>query len=300
MKSCSSWIVGAVVVLLLSGCTAQVRAQKAPSASIGQDREAAVSPEFRMTVAELRSMTNELPASIRETILARPAAFLSEIAAILREPAIYFVLVDKEHALSAGYAPPDLVNLKTAGLSVARADLVLRGSIMPRVVAMNRKALEDHLLLLFTSTYRSYATQRWVYDREVRLYGRKVADSESAVPGTSQHQLGVAVDFGCVCDAFASTAAYRWLIGHAAAYGFSQSYPNGMEAVTGYRAEAWHWRYITTAGTTAQRDFFDNVQQYLLRFLHDNRTRLVTGYRGPDIGAGWEAPEIVRPVTPDP
>lgn len=279
-----------LLLVLLASCAPHAAPRKAQAPR-------PPSPLFSLTMSDLQTMVASMPAAIGQAILAQPSRFLSEVAAILREPSIYLVLVDKQHALSADYVPEDLVNLKAAGLSVSRADLELRKSVMPEVLAMVGKAQEDHVLLLFTSTYRSYAYQKWVYDREVRLYGKKVADSESAVPGTSQHQLGDTIDFGCICNRFASTDAYTWLTDHARQYGFSMTYPQGLEAVTGYRYEPWHWHYITTAGTTAQRDFFDDIQQYLLVFLHENRTQLVTHFLGKDLGRGWAEPEPVDKIS---
>lgn len=265
---------------LLTACSGTAPAKKDPP-------PAAVSPSFTLTHADLRDMSSDMPVSIRQKILAQPAAFLMAMKTLLHQPAIYLALVDKQHALPAGYTPPGLVHLTGYGLSVSRNSLVLRKSIMPAVMSMVEAARADHVVLLFSSTYRSYNYQRYVYDQEVRLYGKKVADSESAVPGHSQHQMGTTVDFGCICNAFADTKAHRWLVENAWKYGFSMTYPKGYEKLTGYRYEPWHWHYITTAGTAMQRDYFDDIQQYLLVFLHENRDLIVSAYRGSDLGAGW-------------
>jgi D-alanyl-D-alanine carboxypeptidase len=34
---------------------------------------------------------------------------------------------------------------------------------------------------------------------------------------------------------------------NAATYGFIERYPQGLENVTGYSPEAWHWRYVGPA-----------------------------------------------------
>ena len=65
-----------------------------------------------------------------------------------------------------------------------------------------------------------------------------------------------------------------WLAAHAGEYGFSLSYPQGYEEVTGYRYESWHYRYITKPGALLQKRYFGDVQQYMLEFLHENRTAL--------------------------
>lgn len=249
---------------------------------------APIDPNFEVTGSDLRTMVRDVPIQVQRTILAAPSSFLAAMASILHEPAIYFSLVDKRHALPVGYEPTDLIRLADYGLSVARNSVELRKAIMPEVTAMVQAARTDHVVLLFSSTYRSYETQKVVYASEVRLYGKKVADSESAVPGHSQHQMGTTVDFGCICTAFDKTPAFTWLTENAWKYGFSMTYPNGYEAITGYRYEPWHWHYITKAGALAQRIFFDNIQQYLLEFLHDNRAKLLSAYRGSDLGRGWQ------------
>jgi len=84
--------------------------------------------------------------------------------------------------------------------------------------------------LCITDSYRSYASQ-------VDLYGRK--PSLAALPGTSNHGWGVAVDLCGGVDRF-GTAQYRWMESHAAAYGWV--HPAWAEQ-GGSREEPWHWEF---------------------------------------------------------
>jgi D-alanyl-D-alanine carboxypeptidase len=241
----------------------------------GRAAGAHVSAQFSLSREDLQGMTSSLPRQIQARILARPKDFLQLVAKVLDEPADFFLLVDKKHALPAGYAPADLVRLfKDYKLDVSGMDVSVRKAIMPAVLEMARAARGDGVTLVFSSGYRSYEYQITVFEREVKLYGRETADRESARAGMSQHQLGTAIDFGSITDAFANTRAGKWLAAHAGEYGFSLSYPPGYEELTGYRYESWHYRYITRAGTLMQREFFDDVQQYLVEFLHQNRAAL--------------------------
>ncbi len=233
-----------------------------------------ISPEFTLSLEDLDRLTASLPSEIRSGILSRPAAFLHVIAQVLDQPPDLFVLVDKGHPLPADYVPPDLVSLKDYLLVTTWPRVMLRRSIMPAVLAMVRAAREKGVTLTFSSGYRSFDYQRGVYNEEVRLYGRETADGESARPGHSQHQLGTAIDFGSISDAFETTSQGRWVAKHAWEYGFSLSYPAGYEEVTGYRHESWHYRYLTRAGTLLQREFFGDIQQYFLSFLNENRVLL--------------------------
>jgi D-alanyl-D-alanine carboxypeptidase len=242
----------------------------------------AIVSEFSLTARDLQKMTAGLPKSIQEGIAAKPADFLHQLAAVLAEPADLLVLVDKTHPLPADAVPPDLVSLGGYHLSVSRNDLQLRKSIMPAVLAMDSAARADGAPLLYSSSYRSFDYQAGVYAREVKEFGQAQADRESARPGTSQHQLGTVIDFGSITDAFADTREGRWLAAHAWEYGFSLSYPEGYESVTGYRHESWHYRYITKPAARLQREFFGDIQQYMLVFLHDNRAALEASLRKGD------------------
>ncbi len=99
------------------------------------------------------------------------------------------------------------------------------------------------------SAYRSYEEQQLSHNRLLSVFGVG-ADSMSATPGHSQHQLGTAVDFtnGAagyqVWAPFAQTSAYWWLEHHAWEYGFVLAYPRGKEEQTGYHWEPWHYRYV--------------------------------------------------------
>lgn len=98
------------------------------------------------------------------------------------------------------------------------------------------------------SGYRSYTTQVSVYGNEVRTYGQAVADTQSARPGTSEHQTGLGIDVGgggCgIEDCFGNTPEGKWLAANAYQYGFIIRYPEGKMDITGYRYEPWHIRYV--------------------------------------------------------
>jgi len=224
--------------------------------------------------ADLAGMTASLPHAIRQRILASPKDFLALARGVLREPADLFRLVDKRHLLPSDYAPGDLVNLKDYSLPLYLGSVLVRKEILGPVLEMSKAARREGITLVYSSGYRSFEYQAFVYAREVKNYGQAAADRESARPGASQHQLGTAIDFGSISDSFNQTPAGKWLAAHAWEYGFSLSYPQGLEDVTGYRYEGWHYRYLTRAGLLLQRAYFDDVQQYMLEFLDANRRQL--------------------------
>ncbi len=150
--------------------------------------------------------------------------------------------------LPQSYAPPDLVPLP-AGLSEPPG-LLMRRPAATAFAAMAAAARRDGVTLLAISTYRSFLEQAQVYNDEVRTFGKAKADSEVALPGRSEHQLGTTADISIPAlgyqldDALSQTPEGRWLAAHAADFGFVLSYPAGKEAITGYRFEPWHYRYV--------------------------------------------------------
>jgi D-alanyl-D-alanine carboxypeptidase len=232
--------------------------------------EAKVHPDFDLTAHELETAVSGLPYEIRRKILAEPRRFLDLLAPVLAQDDPYLtVLVDKNHPLPESYEPDDLVDLSTLPLTVSRTGLRLRRILIPDLTAMTEAASTEGVRLVIGSAFRTYQYQATLYERNVNELGKEQADRESARPGTSQHQLGLTVDFGSITEEFANTAEGKWLAEHAWEYGFSLSYPQGLEELTGYMYEPWHFRYLARPVTELERSFFGGVQQRLLSFLHD-------------------------------
>ncbi len=101
------------------------------------------------------------------------------------------------------------------------------------------------------SAFRSYDYQAGVYADTVAARGQVAADEVSARSGHSEHQTGLAVDLvtpdSPECDfeeCFGETPGGRWLAENAWRYGFLVRYQSGSTAITGYRYEPWHLRYV--------------------------------------------------------
>ncbi len=178
------------------------------------------------------------------------------------------LLIDKRNRVGEDYEPEDLVPLvKNSSYPISRNDLSLRVPVEKALVVMAEGAKQDGISLLVSSTYRSYAYQARLFQRYVDQDGEAEAERYSARPGTSQHQLGVAIDFGSIDDSYAETKAGKWLAAHAEEYGFSLSFPQGYEPVTGYMWECWHFRYIGQSAVDFQRNWFNDIQQYMIEFV---------------------------------
>ncbi len=116
-------------------------------------------------------------------------------------------------------------------------------------------AAEDGVQLVVISSYRTYDYQQMLYDNEIADYkSRNPGCSEKeakigaatvvARPATSEHNLGLAVDFNSVEESFENTKQFRWLQKHCTEYGFIMRYAKSKQAETGVIYEPWHYRYV--------------------------------------------------------
>jgi len=229
------------------------------------DREAFIDDFWRWIFGEA-GIPERLSRRVAASALESPG-FIMELLMILQQDPFTFFLVDKGHPLPDGYEPADLVLLTPGAYRLTRDNLQLRRIAAEALSEMATAAAADGITLTVGSAYRSAEYQAQVYEREVRTYGKEAADRESAQPGKSQHQLGLAVDFSPIDDAFAKTPASQWLLKNAGRFGWSLSYPDGYEEVTGYRWESWHYRYVGKDLVVFIENYFDGIQQYALQFI---------------------------------
>lgn len=149
------------------------------------------------------------------------------------------------------YQPSDLRPVSVPTLPGRGQDeRSLRAVLMPDLEKLVAAARNAGVTIYAGSGYRSYATQASLFASNVRQHGEAKANRFSSRPGHSEHQSGLAVDFGGIdraCwmeDCFEQTTASKWLAAHAHEYGFILRYPKGKESITGYQYEPWHFRYV--------------------------------------------------------
>lgn len=157
-------------------------------------------------------------------------------------------------AIPRDYVPPRLEYISNKVLT--SGTMCLRADVAPWLEAMFAAAERDGVKLMVTSAFRRPEIQKYLYDFWTEVEGDDALD-EIAKPGTSEHQLGSAVDltdasvgYAGVADAFADSLGGKWLAAHAHKYGFTMSFPKGREEVTGFAFEPWHWRYVGVEAAT--------------------------------------------------
>ncbi len=159
------------------------------------------------------------------------------------------ILINKEHPI-----PPDY----DFELATIKGNIKSDVRVVEHVLAMQRAAKADGVDLMICSPYRSEEKQQKLFEKKVAQYERKGYDHDEAydlasetvaIPGTSEHQVGIAFDFGVpenqmLDESFADTDGGKWLEKNAERFGFILRYPKGKEDITDIIFEPWHYRYV--------------------------------------------------------
>ena len=266
-----SFIIFAVLVLV--NFTACAKSKNAVTEKPAETKvQQVINPEIEKLNRVLLSMSPRCKEAIPN---GDPEEFLADLKAVLASRSNFssedlspFYLIDKTHKVSADYEPKGLIHLEKNNLfAINKNNLSLRPEAFEALKVLAAAAKADGVTLTVSSTYRSYEYQKNLFDYWVRVDGLEEAERESARPGTSQHQLGMALDFAPVDDAFDQTPGGKWVYANAAKYGWSLSFPKGYEDVTGYRWECWHFRYIGVEACQFQKKWFSDVQQFMIEFI---------------------------------
>jgi D-alanyl-D-alanine carboxypeptidase len=123
----------------------------------------------------------------------------------------------------------------------------------PALRDMMQAAADDGVSLQIISAHRTNARQTANFNNGVNsrmAQGMSQSDAENAtarwiaVPGTSEHEAGLAVDFNMLEERFNQTREYQWLRENGADFGFILRYEKETEDITGIAYEPWHFRYV--------------------------------------------------------
>ncbi len=167
----------------------------------------------------------------------------------------YLILVNPDNPVGKDYKPTDLEPLVDTRPDRSKRYMRLYAS----------KALEAFLIearangckdVTVTSAYRSYESQKEIFDGDVERFMKEGLSREEAIakerkdtayPGESEHQTGLAVDMHNLSSAqlkFKDTYEAQWLAENAWKFGFILRYMPGKEDITTYTYEPWHFRYV--------------------------------------------------------
>ncbi|MBR5583618.1 MAG: M15 family metallopeptidase [Lachnospiraceae bacterium] len=180
-------------------------------------------------------------------------------------------LVNFENELAEDFEPKELAEADNGYVVDARI-----ADAAKKMIADARA--KDNVRIIALSGYREYEYQKELFDNKVeRLQlekgysvtkAREEAATVVAVPGTSEHQLGLALDLVDarhvkLDESQENTAAYKWMYKHCHEYGFIVRYPNGKTDITGIIYEPWHFRYVGVEAATFIMEKGITLEEYL-------------------------------------
>ncbi len=177
--------------------------------------------------------------------VAQPGTMDNPTIITIDEEKWYLTLVNSSYRIPDDYEP-DLVYVCGSGERLDR-------KVAEHYEEMYNAAKKEGIDLAPCSGYRSYELQERNYNNKVSFYesqgySNKDAKVKAATiimpPGSSEHNLGYAMDIVCVDEWFEDTAEFKWLTENAADYGFIMRYPKDKQDITKVIYEPWHWRYV--------------------------------------------------------
>lgn len=181
-------------------------------------------------------------------------------------------LVNKYYTLGKDYTPENLVKLPGSdGASSGNGKLDARAAVyFEQMFAQCEK--DTGVILNTVSAYRTYEYQEGLYEKQVQREVDRGLDEEAAElkaativarPGTSDHNLGLAIDIGRITEDFETSKGYKWLSEHAHEYGFVLRYPKDKQEITHVIYEPWHWRFVGVEAAKEMKEKGLVLEEYL-------------------------------------
>ncbi|HYF84779.1 MAG TPA: M15 family metallopeptidase [Clostridia bacterium] len=166
------------------------------------------------------------------------------------------LLVNKNNTLDQSYFPPGLIYSNPLR-GRTTVNLRLNKEAMKQLNYMLDSAYRDGVSgMVITSAFRTFDKQTSLFNNKTSILSRKMnrksameeASKVVAIPGSSEHQTGLAADIcservGLVSN-FANTKQGKWLEDNSWKYGFVVRYPEDKSKITGIIYEPWHVRYV--------------------------------------------------------
>lgn len=139
---------------------------------------------------------------------------------------------------------------------------------------------------IICSAYRSRSAQQELYDDKIQRLVEEGVSAEAApglaamsvaMPGTSEHELGLAFDivdynYQVLDEAQKDTPTAQWLTDNCWRYGFILRYPNGKQDTTGITYEPWHFRYVGRAAAEQISQMGITLEEYVSMFYNEQAT----------------------------
>lgn len=177
------------------------------------------------------------------------------------------VLANKYNQLDSSFEPKNLTKVSEK-YSKNGSNQYLSKVAQVAFEEMCAEALKEGKYILANSAYRSYADQQNIYNTYLNLYGQTYVNNYVATPGYSEHQTGLALDVAARdYNIFETSPEFIWMKNNAYKYGFILRYPYSKQEMTGYKYEAWHYRYVGLEAAEYIQENNITYEEYYVMFL---------------------------------
>lgn len=200
-----------------------------------------------------------------------------------QDPTDILILVNKANrapAVPMALVKPDVTPTKEAYAE----NIYMRPEAASALEELFEGAAQDGITLYATSGYRSYSTQKAIFDRKLEKMSEKAANASVAKPGYSEHQTGLAMDLEGqttlgtgLTEAFGESPEGIWVAENCYKYGFIIRYPKGKTNITGYIYEPWHVRYVGREAAAEIKELDVTFEEYILMVRGDRIDALKEG-----------------------
>lgn len=181
------------------------------------------------------------------------------------------ILANPSNNIGQDYAPPEIVTTNEG--------VEMDSRILEAYNKMAEDASNAGAPFWATSAYRSYQLQVDLFEKQVQQVlsekpelteeqAKQEAGTVVAVPGTSEHQTGLAIDvvsneYTSLDENFETSKAFQWLQQNCYKYGFILRFPKGKEDITKIIYEPWHYRYVGVEAATEIMTKGITLEEYL-------------------------------------
>ena len=266
-------VVAVAVVFAVKGITAKNNADTELDSPIGSagiitetndnSDETVVEPSAEPTDTETENTdetaNTQTPADPQQTEEPKEEPAQTTPVATKPEQSWSTMLVNQWSYMPEGYVP-EVRPINYQGVSPANNKFDVRAADALEQMLADARAAGYNMYLV--SAYRTHDYQINLYNRKVNEYLNKGYDETTArseasqwvaIPGTSEHCIGLAADIvsstwynynSDLTHDFENTEHFEWLYNHCADYGFILRYPKGKESITGITYEPWHYRFV--------------------------------------------------------
>ena len=262
-----------IAVIVLVKKNVEVKEQDTKQTSTSAQVTQKINAQSVTAISEVQMQTTTPKVTTPKTTAGQ--AFVEAATIKIDESKWKLTLLNREYKLPEGYVP------KTAGITLSESDprkgerassQVLDYRVAAEYQKMYDAAAAQGIYLTPYSGYRSIEHQNRIFNSFVDNYKKQGYSTDAAKykasrtslpPGTSEHNMGMAMDIINTKTDFVNSKEYAWLDANAQDYGFILRYQKNKTDVTQIVHEPWHWRYVGVEAAKEIKQSGQCLEEYL-------------------------------------